>query len=89
MNKETMLGIPFYCFYYPSEKHDKVKDDIYHLNWKRNPQNWLWDEADDERLQDLPQFKDLFEFCLIHTYRFVKSYGMFDSKSSFNGSMGS
>ena len=62
MDKGSMLGIPIYRFYYPPEKRDKVKEDIYDLNWKRNPQNWMWHGADDERLQDLPQFKELFEW---------------------------
>lgn len=63
MDKDSILGIPFYRFYYPVEKVDQVKTEILKLQWVKNPQNWMWSEAEEgKNLHDLPQFSELFDW---------------------------
>lgn len=63
MNKENILGIPIYRFYYSKEKMKKVKDEVFKLNWIKNPQNWMWSETKEgKNLHDLPQFNELFSW---------------------------
>jgi len=63
MNKENILGIPIYRFYYDSDKIEYIKDKILELKWVKNPQNWMWSKVDDgQNLHELPEFKDLFDW---------------------------
>jgi uncharacterized protein (TIGR02466 family) len=63
MNKDNILGIPIYRFYYSSEKVDQVKKEVLNLKWVRNPQNWMWSEVDEgKNLHELPEFKELFDW---------------------------
>jgi len=63
MNKEKILGIPIYRFYYSPEKIQQVKKEIFKLKWIKNPQNWMWGEINNgSNLHNLPQFKELFEW---------------------------
>jgi uncharacterized protein (TIGR02466 family) len=63
MNKDNILGIPIYRFYYSSEKINQVKEEILKLKWSRNPQNWMWSESDNGgNLHDYSQFNELFDW---------------------------
>ena len=68
MNKDNILGIPIYKFYYSTEKIEQVKEEVFKLKWIKNPQNWMWSEIHNGRnLHNLPQFYELFnwiEQCL-------------------------
>jgi hypothetical protein len=63
MDKDNILGIPIYRFYYSSEKMNQVKEEILKLKWSRNPQNWMWAESDNGgNLHDYSQFDELFDW---------------------------
>ena len=76
MNKENILGIPIYRFYYPSEKLDYIKQEVFKLTWIKNPQNWMWSKTEENKnLHQLPQFHELFEWfheCLIEVKEDLK-----------------
>lgn len=60
-SRDSILGAPIYRFYYPQDKVEQVKGEIFKLQWKKNPQNWMWSDSDHgKNLHDLPQFAELF-----------------------------
>jgi uncharacterized protein (TIGR02466 family) len=66
MEKESILGFPIYRFHYPENKFNQIEQinsDILMLDWKRNPQNWMWaDTEKGKNLHDLPKFFELFSW---------------------------
>jgi uncharacterized protein (TIGR02466 family) len=76
MNKESILGIPIYRFYYPNEKLEQIKQEVFKLTWIRNPQNWMWSKTkEDENIHELPQFQELFDWfdeCLVEVKEDLK-----------------
>lgn len=66
MEKIGALGFPLYRFYYPKDKiHEleELKENILMLNWRKNPENWMWADSDEgKNLHDLPQFAGLFSW---------------------------
>tara|TARA_B100000073_G_scaffold137296_1_gene112680 strand:- start:3091 stop:3714 length:624 start_codon:yes stop_codon:yes gene_type:complete len=64
--KDSILGIPFYRFYYP---HDikEVEEACKRLNYRHNDCNWIWDGVQldglaGSNLHRLPEFEILFNW---------------------------
>ena len=67
MNKDFVLGIPFYRFYYDESKVDFILQNLKDLQYRHNDTNWIWtgvkeDGVSGSDLYKLPQFKELFEW---------------------------
>ena len=67
MNKDFVLGIPFYRFYYDESKVDFILQNLKDLQYRHNDTNWIWtgvkeDGVSGSDLYKLPQFKELFDW---------------------------
>jgi len=66
MNKENILGFPFYRFYYEKNKIDFISEELEKLSYRPNPNNMIWTgvtmDGKGKNLHDLPQFKDIFKW---------------------------
>ena len=65
--KDSVLGIPFYRFYYDKSKMDAVYDGVQNLSYRDNDTNWIWsgvkfDGVGGSDLHKLPEFAELFEW---------------------------
>ena len=67
MNKDFVLGIPFYRFYYDESNVDFILQNLKDLQYRHNDTNWIWtgvkeDGVSGSDLYKLPQFKELFDW---------------------------
>lgn len=66
MKKDSILGIPFYRFYYDPDKVQGVLTELLKLSWVPNTTNWIWDGVTEDglgsRLHELPAFEDIFKW---------------------------
>ena len=65
--KDSVLGIPFYRFYYDESKVDAIYQSVCELEYRNNDTNWLWDGVREDGiggsdLYNLPQFAELFSW---------------------------
>ena len=65
--KDSVLGIPFYRFYYDESKVDFILQNLKDLQYRHNDTNWIWtgvkeDGVSGSDLYKLPQFKELFDW---------------------------
>lgn len=64
MQKDKILGIPFYRFYYDKEKIQGVLDELLKLSWVPNTTNWIWDGVTEDglgsSLHEVPAFAEIF-----------------------------
>ena len=71
--KDSVLGIPFYRFYYDESKRDAVYISVRNLSFRENETNWIWRGVTFDGLgSDLykhPDFIDYLNICASSRYR--------------------
>ena len=65
--KDSVLGIPFYRFYYDESKRDAVYNSVKNLSYRHNDTNWIWrgvtlNGVGGSELHKLPEFAELVEW---------------------------
>ena len=65
--KDSVLGVPFYRFYYDESKVDAIYQSVRQLKYRENDTNWLWDGVKEDGiggsdLYKLPEFAELFSW---------------------------
>ena len=65
--KDSVLGVPFYLFYYYESKVDAIYQSVRQLKYRENDTNWLWDGVKEDGiggsdLYKLPEFAELFSW---------------------------
>ena len=66
-SKDSVLGIPFYRFYYDESKRDAVYNSVKNLSYRHNDTNWIWrgvtlNGVGGSELHKLPEFAELVEW---------------------------